>query len=119
MKIPTTVRVGVVEYRITADPDEWMRDEHRSRATGNYGASRHREAVIFLNPDSSESVTKLTLWHEVLHCVMEAAMGSPSFEAESLGRIKEDREERIVRMFEAPTLNVLRDNRALVAYLTS
>ncbi len=36
-----------------------------------------------------------------------------------LGPDRLNREERVVRMLEAPTLNVLNDNPGLVAYLTA
>ncbi len=117
--LPTTIRVGAVEYTVTQDRDEWMKIEHETQTKGYYGHSHHKDAKIYLNPDAAESVTRLTLLHEVLHCLTESAMGAPVFDTATLGEERDDREERIVRMFEAPLLNVLRDNPELVAYLTA
>jgi hypothetical protein len=111
---PSSIRVGVVEYRVTTDPDEWLRKEHQQQRTGNYGYSDHQAAIIYLNPDMHDTVTRLTLWHEVLHCVNQSANGG--IDLDNLG---EDGEEKLVRMLEGPTLAVLRDNPDLVKYLTA
>lgn len=113
---PKSVRIGQVEYRITSDPDEWMKVEHKTQTKGYYGHTQNTEALICLNPDAAPSVTRLTLWHEVMHAICESALGSPSWDA--LGKEKDDREESVIRTLEAPTLNVLADNPDLVAYLT-
>lgn len=112
--MPTSIRIGQVIYTVTADEDDWLRIEHRTRIHGAYGHTENRRARIYLNPDQPESQMKLTLWHEVLHALFEAAMGRPTWK-----KLGPDREERVVRMLEAPTLNVLADNPELVAYLTS
>lgn len=115
--LPTQVMVGVVCYQISADPDDWMRIEHQEQRNGGFGFTEARRARIYLNPDQPESQMRLTLWHEVLHAVFESGMGRPSWT--KLGGSTFDREERVVRMLEAPTLNVLADNPDLVAYLTA
>lgn len=112
---PTTVRVGQVEYRVTSDADEWLKVEHRTQTKGYYGHTLHTEAVIYLNPDAAPTVARLTLWHEVLHAVLEAAAGAPDWE--NFGEDKDAREEALIRRLEAPTLNVLADNPELAAYL--
>jgi hypothetical protein len=114
---PLSVRVGQVIYEITSDPDRWLKIEHKTKTSGYYGHTEHKEATIYLNPEAAQSVTKLTLWHEVLHAVIEAAMGSPSWEG--LGKEQGDREENVIRLLEAPTLNVLADNPDLVEFLRS
>lgn len=111
------MKVGPVVYRITSDPDEWLRVEHKTQTKGYYGHTENREAVIYLNPEADPAVTRLTLWHEILHALCETTMGSPDWRG--LGKDHDAREESIIRAFEAPTLTVLRDNPEIVAYLTA
>jgi hypothetical protein len=113
--IPESLLIGTVAYRVTIDPDDWMRIEHETKTGGYYGHTQHRTAMIYLNPGATPDVTRLTLWHEVLHALAEAAMGSPEWR--KLGGTKDEREERVIRTIEAPTLAVLRANPQLVAYL--
>jgi hypothetical protein len=113
---PISVRIGQVEYHITSDQDEWLKIEHKTQTKDYFGHTANVPAIIYLNPEAAPSVTRLTLWHEVLHAVFEAAMGAPSWDG--LGKDKDEREESVIRLLEAPTLNVLADNPDLVAYLT-
>lgn len=120
LRVPSTVRVGTVTYRVTTDRDAWMRIEHSTQTNGYFGHSQHREAIIYLNPDAAPEVNRLTLWHEVLHALDETVMGNPDWR--SLNGDPQDAdaaEETVVRMLEHPTLAVLRDNPSLVAYLTA
>jgi len=114
--IPSTIRVGSVTFRVTIDPDDWLRIEHKNLSNGNYGYTGFHEATMYINPESTPDTQRLTLWHEVMHALCEVAMGSPNWH--HLGKEKSDREEAVVRAFESPTLLVLRDNPELVAYLT-
>ena len=113
---PLSVKVGPVAYRVTSDPDEWMRAEHDTQRSGYYGITRNTQAVIYLNPEADPAVTRLTLWHETLHALFEVTMGSPDWHG--LGKTHNDREESVIRRLEGPTLTVLRDNPELVSYLT-
>jgi hypothetical protein len=115
--IPSTVQIGSVTFRVTLDPDEWVRMEHKNQSKGNYGYTGFHEATMFINPESTPDTQRLTLWHEVMHALCEAVMGSPDWH--HLGKEKSDREEAVVAAFESPTLLVLRDNPELVAYLTA
>jgi hypothetical protein len=115
--MPASVIIGSVVYRVTIDPDDWMRYEHKFQSKGDYGHTLNIGATILINPDSTPDVARLTLWHEIQHALCETCMGSPDWL--NLGEEKHDREEAVVRAFESPTLLVLRDNPALVAYLTS
>src|SRR5690554_5135815 len=99
--LPATIRVGTVTYRVTNDPDEWMRFEHETTQRDAYGMANHKRAIIALNPESTDDVSRMTLWHEVLHALRETAMGSPDWR--HLGKDHDTREESIVRAFEAPT----------------
>ena len=118
--LPREIRIGVVRYRVTADRDDWIRIEHRTQTKGFYGHTQHTEATVYLNPDASPDVTRLTLWHEVLHCLDETVMGNPSWLALSGNPEDADAaEEAVIRLWEHPTLTVLRDNPELVTYLTA
>lgn len=117
---PECIRVGAVTYRVTQAIDEWQSIEHETQTKGYYGHTQHKKATIYLNPEASSGVTRLTLWHEVLHCVDEVMLGDPDWT--KLNGDPEDKdaaEEIVVRMLESPTLVVLRDNPHLVAYLTA
>jgi len=115
--IPSTVQIGSVAFRVTIDPDEWMRIEHKNQSKGNYGYTGFHEATMYINPESTPDTQRLTLWHEVMHALCEAVMGSPDWR--HLGKEKSDREEAVVSAFESPIVCVLRDNPKLVAYLTA
>lgn len=118
--IPETIQVGVVTYVVTQSEDDWMRIEHTTQTKGYYGHSEHQPAVIYLNPGANEAVTRLTLWHEILHCLDETVMGNPDWtKLNGNPEDRDDAEETVIRMWEHPTLAVLRDNPQLVTYLTS
>ena len=113
--MPTAVRVGPVTYRVTTDPDDWVRVEHKVQTKGDYGHTLNIEATIYINPEATPDVQRVTLWHEVMHALCTAVMGSPDWR--NLGKKKGDREEAVVSAFESPIVLVLRDNPDLIAYL--
>jgi len=115
--MPASIRVGSVVYTVTIDPDDWMRVEHKVQSKGDYGHTQNLGATIYVNPAATPDVQRLTLWHEVMHAMCETVMGSPNWL--DLGEGNAEREESVVRTLESPTLLVLRDNPALVAYLTA
>ena len=115
--IPPSVRIGTVTYRVTTSDDDWMRIEHATQKKGCYGHTDPIAATIYLNPNAAPEQNRLTLWHEVLHALHETVMGSPSWQG--LSDDPREAEERVVLRWEHPTLAVLRDNPALVAYLTA
>ena len=115
--MPATVRVGSVTYRVTIDPDDWIRVEHKVQSKGDYGHCQNIEATIYVNPEATPDVQRVTLWHEVMHALCTAVMGSPDWHG--LGKEKHDREEAVVSAFESPIVLVLRDNPDLTAYLLS
>jgi len=115
--IPSTIRVGSVTFRVTTNPDDWMRIEHKNQGNDAYGYAGYHEATIYINPESTPDTQRLTLWHEVMHAMCEVVMGSPDWH--HLGKEKSDREEAVVAAFESPIVCVLRDNPKLVAYLTA
>ena len=113
--MPASIRVGAVTYRVTIDPDDWVRVEHKVQTKGDYGHTLNLEATIYINPESTPDVQRVTLWHEVMHALCTAVMGSPDWR--NLGKKKGDREEAVVSAFESPIVLVLRDNPDLIAYL--
>jgi len=115
-EMPNSVQIGSVVYGVTTDPTDWLRIENSTQCKGAYGHSEPMQAVIYVSPYTSPDNQRLTLWHEVMHALCETAMGSPNWE--HLGEGPTEREERVIRSFESPTLMVLRDNPTLVAYLT-
>lgn len=117
VEMPDTVLIGSVVYDVTTDPIDWLLYEHANQSKGCYGHTDSMAAVIYVSPDTSSDNQRLTLWHEVMHALCETVMGSPAWL--DLGDSNGDREERVIRSFESPTLLVLRDNPELVAYLTA
>ena len=115
-KMPETVTIGSVIYTVTADPIDWVRYENASQCKGAYGHTEPMMAVILISPETSPDNQRLSLWHEVMHALCESVMGSPKWS--NLGEGPTEREEAVVRAFESPVVLVLRDNPALVAYLT-
>jgi hypothetical protein len=114
-EMPASIRVGAVTFRVTIDPDDWMRYEHKNQRKGDYGHTQNLEATIYVNPASTPDVARLTLWHEVMHAMCETVMGSPDWHG--LGKQNDAREEAVIRRLESPIVLVLRDNPALVEYL--
>jgi hypothetical protein len=117
VEMPKAVLIGSVIYRVTTDRDDWLRIENATQCKGAYGHTEPMWAVIFISPETSPDNQRMTLWHEVMHALCETAMGSPNWD--HLGEGPTEREERVIRSFESPTLLVLRDNPQLVAYLTA
>lgn len=115
--IPSTIQIGAVTYTVTTDEVDWLRYENAEQCKGAYGHTDSMAAVIYISPVTSSDNQRLTLWHEVMHALCETAMGSPNWD--HLGEGPTEREERVVRYFESPTLLVLRDNPELVTYLTA
>jgi len=115
--MPTEVQVGAVTFRVTRDAQEWLEVEHATQTSGYYGHCKPSQGMIYLNPENPEDVTRLSLWHEVLHALTATTMGATEFRG--LGKKQVEREETLIRLWEHPTLAVLRDNPALVAYLTA
>ena len=116
VQMPKAVTIGSVVYDVTADPLDWMCYENTSQCKGAYWHTEPMHAVIYISPETSPDNQRLSLWHEIMHALCESVMGSPRWS--DLGEGQTEREERVVRAFESPIVLVLRDNPALVAYLT-
>lgn len=116
--LPTTIRVGAVEYTVDATPAGWAGSCAESgKSAGDLGRTHALTSRIFVNPSQSPSNHRLTLLHEAMHAMCESALGSPDWHG--LGKNPAAREETVIRTWEAPLLNLMRDNPELVSYLTS
>ncbi len=110
---PASVLIGTVRYRITRDKGEWLAED---RHPGLVGLSDNTRALILLDPNTPDDVQRVTLLHEVMHCIAEDLMGGPKWNLRG-GATK--REETLIRMWEGPLLLVLRSNPDLITYLTA
>lgn len=94
MKIPESVRIGGVEYKVL--------DDSPSLNDGTnllYGEINYRESVIRISDMANGHQMKcLTLWHEILHGIRE----NNGMEIEN--------EEAVVEMFARGIYQVLQDN---------
>lgn len=115
-KMPSELLIGSIVYQVISDPVLFALKERDEECKGVYGFTTAMKATIFLNPDQTPDNQRLTLWHEIMHALAESVMGNPHWD--NLGEGPTEREEKIIRLFESPTLLVLRDNPLLVKYLT-
>lgn len=107
VRMPTAIKVGPYTYTVDQDPTKLRQHEHLLKA-GLSGGTAHETTEIHIDPTSSESYKRETLWHEVKHAVCNL-----------FGWGDEKKEEEAIGMTSAMELAVLRDNPELVAYLTA
>lgn len=95
MKIPESIRIGGVDYSIV---------DKAGLNTGTnvaYGHIDYQKSIIELNPDIQDHQKKcLTLWHEIIHGVVEHANID----------LVESNEEAIVDTIAKGVYQVLQDN---------
>lgn len=93
MKIPESIRIGGVEYKIV--------NESRMNDGSNLlaGQIRHMECEIAIAAECSHEYACLSLWHEIMHGIEEQTQIN-------LGK---DRE-RIIESFARGVYQVLQDN---------
>lgn len=95
MKIPESIRIGGVDYSI---------QETKALNDGTnmcYGHIDYQKSIIELNPDNQDHQKKcLTLWHEIVHGVVEHANMD----------VKDSSEESIVDTIAKGMYQVLQDN---------
>lgn len=115
--MPKTIRIGTVIFKVTDDPDEWMRKEHEEQNKRMIGRTDTRETTIYICPNLSIEMKRTVLWHEVLHALCAVVMGMPRWSSKAMGTTAFDREEFVVSAWEYPTLSVLRDNPSLADFL--
>lgn len=94
MKLPDSIRIGGVEYTVITEP--FLSDEGRELM----GQIRFQNSIIALseNVDMSHEVACITLWHEIMHGIVN-----------HFGLDLED-EEQIVDTFARGVFQVLQDN---------
>ena len=125
--MPASIRVGAVTYRIIMDTAEVKAasDAANTRGEGEWLAfSDHDKLIIGLNPDRALDANRVSLVHEILHCALRHSGACVNTYADVVYEAR-DRvggltvEEFGVAAMAGPLLSALRDNPALVAYLTS
>lgn len=110
--LPKKVKVGSIAYAVVASTE--AHDEAQRRMTADdesgflEGWSSGRLAEIGLMPGMNTQYARQVMVHEVLHQVLTVSAIEVSLEDE----------ERMVRAMESGVLQVLRDNPALVKWLT-
>lgn len=93
MKLPESIRIGGVEYKVIVEPR--LNDGERMLA----GLIRHMHCQIIVAEESSHEYRCLSLWHEIMHGIEEQAQLD-------LG----DDRERIIEAFARGVYQVLQDN---------
>lgn len=96
MKIPENIRIGGVDYEIQKQDTVIMGNQLCN------GRIDFEGSVITLRDDIGTQFQGITLWHEILHGIINHS------EAE-LG-INEEREENIIRVLSRGIYQVLQDN---------
>ncbi len=93
MKIPNSVRIGGMEYRVVRESR--MNDGLHMLA----GQIRHMECEIAISEECAHEYACLSLWHEIMHGIEEQAQLT----------LGEERE-RIIEAFARGVYQVLQDN---------
>lgn len=106
--LPAEITVGAHTYTIHADPDS----ARAIRNDGERGRCDTDGLTIRLDSDLPATQLGETLLHETLHAVWSGT-GLPTVDA------LDAHEEQVVRSLAALLYDTLRDNPALVAYLTA
>ena len=107
--LPKKVKVGPITYAVLTSPQDYearLRDEEEPGVLE--GWSQGRRAEIGLRPEMNVQYARQVMVHELLHQVLTV----------NSMQISADDEEVVVRALEAGLLQVLRDNPALVKWLT-
>jgi hypothetical protein len=125
--IPASIRIGSVTYQVLHDAAsvKAASDEANFGDKGEWIAfSDHEKLVIGINPNHATDANRYSLIHEILHCALRQSGAHPSVYADTVYEAR-DRvggvtvEEFTVAAMTGPLLATLRDNPALIAYLTA
>lgn len=93
MKIPETVRIGGVDYKVQEYPD--LNDG----VNVAYGHISYEDSIIYLNSKNQKHQKScITLWHEILHGIIEHA------------NLEIENEEQVVDTLAKGVYQVLQDN---------
>jgi len=125
--MPASVRVGSVTYRVILDAKQvkTASDAANSRGDGEWLAfSDHNKLIIGLNPEHAPEANRVSLVHEILHCVLSQSGTWVNTYADIVYEARDrvaglNVEEFTVAAMAGPLLSVLRDNPDLSAYLLS
>lgn len=107
VEMPASVKVGPLHYEVAADSLSHLLAEHGATKP-LLGQCDHQALKIVLAPEQAPLALRSTALHEVLHAVIATAAFP----------IDTDDEERLVRVLEAPLFQLIRDNPALIAWLS-
>ena len=110
MKLPKTVKLGTQIWEITEQKRKHNSDFHE----GTYAYTIDKNNTIVLDIDMSESVKRVTLFHELLHAIRFIFGGQ--FQPPR-GTTYLEWEHYWIGLYEEPVVMMLRDNPDLVAYL--
>lgn len=94
MKIPTTVRIGGVEYAVLDNQQTLNDGQHLLYGQIDYTCSEIRLSDVAASP----GMKGVTLWHEILHGIRNHA------------GLEIDDEENVIDMFAKGIYQVLQDN---------
>lgn len=111
-KLPKRVKVGPFRYSVAVGGVEWDQARLASNDPDLVGHADHATLTIAMRPGLVPGAEREVLLHEILHACSNAA-GQP---LECMSH--EEAEENAVRVLAPPLLGVLRDNPAVIAYLT-
>lgn len=71
MTIPASAKLGPFEYRITIKRKDWER--HSPEPDALYGYTCHRRGLILICPDTSPTMRRTVLLHELMHAAAFAS----------------------------------------------
>ena len=108
-KPPSRVKIGHRSYRITSSPQAHLEAEAKE-GQRLWGRIDHSQQTITLDPQMGANHAPEVLLHEVLHGVISLTGGLTPKDTET--------EDGIITRLQNGLLGVLRENPALVAYLT-
>lgn len=109
---PTRLKVGPTWWSISYDHADMLEIQRVSSEQFLQGCTRPQRAQIVVDAISlPESHIRDTLWHEVVHAVFHVFHIAAKIDGDDLN-------ENLVARATSPVLQVLRDNPALVRYLT-
>lgn len=63
--LPKRATIGAFEYRISFDAEDFIRSDENPEQL--FGFTDHQRGLIIIHPNSSHSMQRTTLLHELLH----------------------------------------------------
>lgn len=114
--IPTTIKVGAVEYTVHWDEEGWKNRPDDGRLDGEWASTHHDTLAIYIKPTLAPAQQRSTLLHEILHTLF-AISGGDMRNAINAAVDGFDIEEYTVERLEPVMLRFLVDNPAVVAFI--